>query len=319
MRSVSVGLGLVLLVAWSSVAFAVEGTVRLKNGGFIQGDVLEVLPGEHVSVRTSDGSVRNIAWDEIDRVDEAQAATPAAPAVPAEPAPEPVPLPPPAPVVVEASEPLATMVIDYDAMAALRYDDVTLTLFGALGLLGNAAYDVEGTLTGATVATVRDSDDADLDLAYGGGAQLDVPAHRYFSLAAQLRLTSWAPKSGDSGRRALFVDATVAPRLRFPFALSAGSFGVGYVQVPLGLGYVDFPDEGDVTVSPALVVGVSAGFMALLSEHLGLSLELGWLHHSFSVDYEETIATASGDVLIASESAWSVNQVLFQLGLVIDF
>jgi len=146
-----------------------------------------------------------------------------------------------------------------------------------------------------------------------------VPVHRFFSIAGQLRLTSWAPKQAEDDRRALFIDVLAAPRLRFPFPLSAGSWGVAYVQVPIGLGYVDVPGEFEYSLSPVLVIGASAGFMALLSEHIGLAIELGWLHHSFTASFDETVSTISGDVRIEGESDWSVNQALLQVGLVIDF
>jgi len=320
-------LGLIVSMSWSSVALAVQGTVRLKNGGFVEGDVFEELPGERVSVRTVDGTARSIPWAEVERVEHGAAPAPAPTQVPV--AAEPRPLTPydagtgapaPPPPEHEPAPAFAPAPSNDGASAEDRYDDATMTLFGALGLLGNVAIDVEATLfmNGVTEEDAA-SDDKDLELAYGGGAQLDVPLHRFFSLAGQLQLTSWAPKGAEGDRRALFIDVLAAPRLRFPFPLGGGSFGVAYLQVPLGLGYVSFPGDTDPSVSPALVVGVSAGFMALLSEHIGLAFELGWLHHSFSVDIEESFATVNGDIRIESKSDWSVNQALLQLGLVIDF
>jgi hypothetical protein len=314
-------------MSWSSVALAVQGTVRLKNGGFVEGDVFEELPGERVSVRTVDGAVRSIPWAEVDRVDHAAAPAPA-------PTPAPTPVEPaaltpydagtgaPAPPPPEEgwAPASAQTAPTHGAAADDRYNDVTLTLFGALGPLGHVSVDIDATLSMNGVTQVESgSDDDDLDLAYGGGAQVDVPLLRFFSLAGQLRLTSWAPKSAESDRRALFVDVLTAPRLRFPFPLGGNSFGVAYVQAPMGLGYVHRPGDAEGSVSAAIVVGMSTGFMALLSEHIGLALELGWLHHRFRIDLDETIATGSGDIQIESELHWVVNQALLQLGLVIDF
>lgn len=62
-------------------AWALPGTVRLKNGGWIEGEILEMLPGEHVSVRLADGAARTIPWAEVERVEQGQAA--AAQAAPA--------------------------------------------------------------------------------------------------------------------------------------------------------------------------------------------------------------------------------------------
>lgn len=319
----AVGLGVLVWLAWGSVAFAIEGTVRLKNGGFIHGDVLEHLPGERVSVRTSDGAVRNIPWEEVERVEEGSAAAPAPeppaaaqPAAPAavEPAPTYGHAPPPA--AQSWSEPQASP--DED-----RFNDVTLTLFGLLGVLGNAAVDGEVTVTqGGLPETSSESTDLDLELSYAAGLQLDVPVHRYFSIAPQVRLTSWWPKESEVDDKALFIDFLVAPRLRFPFVLSPGAIGVPYVQVPLGISYVDLPTEDvdDLALSPALTAGVSAGFLALLSKHVGFSLELGWLLRSFSLEYEIDVGDLpSGPITVESESDWSVTQVTIQLGLVIAF
>jgi hypothetical protein len=324
-----VWLGLIVAMSWSSVALAVEGTVRLKNGGFVEGDVFEELPGERVSVRTVDGAVRSIPWAEVDRVEHAAAPAPAPTPPPSAAQPTAVtpydagtgaPAPPPPEEEQPSTTPAAQSWSSYGDSVEERSDDVTLTLFGALGLLGNIAIDGEATLTMNGVTEEQaGSDDYDLDLAYGGGAQLDVPVHRFFSVSGQLRLTSWMPKDVEGSRPATFIDVLAAPRLRFPFPLGAGSFGVAYVQVPVGLGHVHFPGDADPTVSPALVVGFSAGFIALLSEHVGLAFEIGWLHHSFSVEIEQTLSTGTGDILIESESDWSVNQALLQAGLVIDF
>lgn len=312
MRSVSVGLGLVLLVAWSSVALAVDGTVRLKNGGFIQGDVLEVLPGEHVSVRTSDGNVRNIPWDEVDRVDEPQAPAPA----PA-PAPEQAAPPPPPPAyapVYEDHEPLP-MADDGADPAEERFRAITVTMFGLLGVLGEVTAD--GDVNASDGSEGEISEESDLAVSYGGGVQLDVPFHRHFSLAGSVRMTSWTGEDGE--RRALFVDFLAAPRLRFPFVMSPGAAGVFFVQVPIGAAYVDLPSDDDATVSPAFAIGVGTGFMALLSEHLGFSFEMGWMHHAFDVEVTGTVTTATGPVSVEANTDLTMDQPFFQAGLVAAF
>jgi hypothetical protein len=322
MRSVAIWLGLLVWFAWGSVALAIEGTVRLKNGGFIHGDVLEHLPGERVSVRTSDGSVRNIPWEEVERVEEGAASEPAAAQstfeqFPTEPVAAPV-----TPVPLPASPAWSTESSPPSDSGEERFDDVTLTLFGLLGVLGNASLDAKLSFTAAdgTPVTESDSGDRDLALSYGGGAQLDVPLHRHFSVAPQIRLTAWRPDLAENDRNALFLDFLVAPRLRFPVVLGEGSIGVPYVQVPLGISYVDLPNGGqqaNLSVSPAFAVGISGGFLALLSKHVGLALELGWLSRSFSVDYD--IETGGAPAIIALESDWSVTQVTLQLGLTIAF
>ena len=72
-----------------AAAAAPEGTVFLRNGGRIHGELMEVVPDEYVTVRLADGSVRKIDWDQVLRVDEKPAAPPPAaspgPPRPAEP------------------------------------------------------------------------------------------------------------------------------------------------------------------------------------------------------------------------------------------
>jgi hypothetical protein len=93
------GLASLTVLLSATSAWAIPGTVRLKNGGWVEGDVLEVLPGQSVSVRIADGSVRQIPWAEVERVDEQAASAPppateqaAAPIPPPEPARRSVPL-----------------------------------------------------------------------------------------------------------------------------------------------------------------------------------------------------------------------------------
>jgi hypothetical protein len=44
---------------------ALSDAVELKNGGYLRGLIIEVVPGSHVSLRTPDGQVRRIAVGEI--------------------------------------------------------------------------------------------------------------------------------------------------------------------------------------------------------------------------------------------------------------
>jgi hypothetical protein len=288
--------------------------------------VLEHLPGERVSVRTSDGSVRNIPWEEVERVEEGAASAPAPAQSTFEQFPTELGAAPATQVPASAPEPAWPAEGELSSSKdEERFDDVTLSLFGLLGILGNASVDFDAMLISSVVGTmtVDGSDDADLELSYGGGAQLDVPLHRYFSLAPQIRLTSWRPETSEGSRRALFVDFLAAPRLRLPFVLSKGSIGVAYLQVPVGLSIVDLPEGGDAdaSASSAFAFGVSGGFLALLSKHVGLVLELGWIQRWFSVDTKlvEVTDGLEDTVILDAMSDWSVTQVTIQLGLVIAF
>jgi hypothetical protein len=313
-------LGLIIVMSWSSAALAVQGTVRLKNGGFIEGDVLEHVPGERVTVRLSDGTVRNIPWADVERFEETPTAEPA----PLAPSPAPVAAPAasqhvPAPTYeaapIQEPSPSAEAEIEEDTS---HFNRITLTMFGTLGVLGEATYDGVATITdGVDIVEEESSGEADLAVSYGGGLQLDVPLHRHFSIAGLTRILSWTGEDGE--RRALFVDFLAAPRLRFPFELSPGSLGVFFLQVPIGASYVDLPRDNDASVSAAFAVGVSTGFMALLSEHFGVSIELGWMHRAFSVEQEEEISTPAGFFSADVETDLTMAQPFFQLGLVAAF
>lgn len=67
----------------ASVTLADARTVQLKGGGFVSGEVMEATPGQSVRVQMADGTVREIPWTDIERIDA--------------PPPQPVPAPVPAP------------------------------------------------------------------------------------------------------------------------------------------------------------------------------------------------------------------------------
>jgi len=56
----------VLLAGTAARADEVE-TVRLKNGGYLRGTVVEFVPGERVVIRTLVGTTREVAWAEIEQ------------------------------------------------------------------------------------------------------------------------------------------------------------------------------------------------------------------------------------------------------------
>lgn len=43
-------------------------SVHLRNGGLYRGQVTEIVPGDHVTVRTTDAETKRVPWAEIDRV-----------------------------------------------------------------------------------------------------------------------------------------------------------------------------------------------------------------------------------------------------------
>jgi hypothetical protein len=48
---------------------AEAGVIRLKNGGFINGDIMEVMPQQYATIKLADGTIRKIEWSDIERVD----------------------------------------------------------------------------------------------------------------------------------------------------------------------------------------------------------------------------------------------------------
>ncbi len=86
MRKFSIGCVVAAVTMLTSAALAqtAPGTVYLKNGGRVSGDLMEVLPGERVSVKLANGQTKVIVWSEVARVEDkpavAAAATAAAPA-----------------------------------------------------------------------------------------------------------------------------------------------------------------------------------------------------------------------------------------------
>jgi hypothetical protein len=73
---------LVVVLSFTSAALA-DSTVHLKSGGFVRGEVMEVQPEVVVRVRLADGTVREIPWADLARIeDEAPPPPPPPPPVP---------------------------------------------------------------------------------------------------------------------------------------------------------------------------------------------------------------------------------------------
>lgn len=44
-----------------------EQRVWLKNGGFVRGELIDLAPGDHITIKLITGEVRKISWAEVDR------------------------------------------------------------------------------------------------------------------------------------------------------------------------------------------------------------------------------------------------------------
>src|SRR5579883_1129193 len=50
-----------------------QGTIYLKGGGVIHGDLMEIVPNQYVNIKLSDGTTRKFDWSQIDHVDDPSA------------------------------------------------------------------------------------------------------------------------------------------------------------------------------------------------------------------------------------------------------
>jgi hypothetical protein len=106
------------VIAPSSVC-AKSGTIYLKNGGLVNGDVMEVMPNQYATIKLADGTVRKVEWGEIDRVD--TGSTPAPEQAPTQPPVQPAPQPAPQPAVTPMPAPVAPAV----PTPTIRYEERT--------------------------------------------------------------------------------------------------------------------------------------------------------------------------------------------------
>src|SRR5688500_16486934 len=133
-------------------------------------------------------------------------------------------------VSLAALAPSVAAASDADA----RLTKVTLSVFGARGLLGALSIDRELAVSSPGVPLMNEATlDYDLDLApsHGGGLQLDVPLQRYFSAAATVRMSGWRAQTDNE--RSVLLDLLFAPRLRLPIAFGKDKLAIPFVQVPI--------------------------------------------------------------------------------------
>jgi hypothetical protein len=59
-------LGLVALLAVTNASADDTVTVVLKSGGRYRGEIVEVVPNDHLTIKLISGDIRNFAWDDVD-------------------------------------------------------------------------------------------------------------------------------------------------------------------------------------------------------------------------------------------------------------
>lgn len=317
-------LPLILVLAGSAGAQAPLGTVHLHNGGRIHGELMEVLPGEQVRLRLADGTVRSIPWSDVARVDDPNIApTPASEPQrgQASPAPRPAAAPRSAP---ERAEPYFKELAGAAQDPEEQSTQVTLALFGSLGLAGSLSGNVEATRTANGMSeTEAEAAEADLDPSFGGGAHIDVPLHTHFSLGGFVRALSW--KTSQTDDRSLFLDFALTPRARFPFPVGA-RWGAFFIEAALGVGIFDLPGDDaedspsgvaiETSNSPLFLAGGGAGLQLLLTDAVGVFFELAWHHHFFGRSVSATGTTASGvRQIVKGDVDYDGGQLMLQVGL----
>jgi len=130
-----------------------SGTVHLRNGGFVRGELIELQPGTLVRVKLADGTVRDIPWADVDHVQDPS-------------------LPPPAPSAQNAAAPGSTPaggrlgvgplppleVANADEIRRLRLerDEISNTAPAVMMILGGGAFLLLG-LPGMLVLAVGES------------------------------------------------------------------------------------------------------------------------------------------------------------------
>ena len=284
-------LGLALLaVAYAEAAQAKAGTVRLKNGGWVEGDVMVVVPDQEVVVRLADGTVRTLAWADVERVDEtlaASASTPAAAAAASE----------------ERERPVA-------AAPPFQIPGISLDLFGFFALGGGISESEQDARFGTVTTSTRD-----LAPTYGAGAQLNYAFNNVFGLGVLGQYTSW--RAEGASHRNDFLDAALVPRVQFTFNVHGTAVAV-FVQAPIGIGWVN-PDDTDVTnlkwkTSPAAVFGFNLGIEVFVSPRFGSFFSMGWSHHAFKLETETDPSPFTADLSTVKNDI-QFQQMMFQLGL----
>jgi len=141
---------LVQIAASPNSARADSDKIYLKNGGFLTGQVMEVIPEQYATIRLADETVRKLEWAEIDRVE-------MAPKQPSE----------PPPVQPPKQQPEAAVPSPVGSITPLpppvQYEERTRTGIPGLYIPGFIIFGVSWVLTMAICPAVSRANDPDDD------------------------------------------------------------------------------------------------------------------------------------------------------------
>lgn len=176
------------------------------------------------------------------------------------------------------------------------------------------------------------SQEDDLSVSFGLGAQYLFPLHDYFSLGGLLQFQSWRSTSDGGGGRNLVFDLAVLPQAKY--VVLPGQLELNF-GVPIGIA-LDFLNEIDVTsglvrfasgasaggrvegnTAVGFVIGALLGARYQLTDSLGALLELGYLYRT--VGHTITTSGGVGNVVIAADRDVNISWGQFQLNLGVYF
>jgi hypothetical protein len=165
LRRVALSLCVLAAFAFPTTSFADEGGVELTNGGRMNGNVMVVVPGEHVALRLADGTTVYVGWSDVLRVYDGPRVYEASGQVTV--APRPVPAPPRVVQPIEDAPPMYQREPQRqdDFRLLLAYENLPSRAGTAFIFVGSAIFSMNGLgmmISGAMVGCY-DYDD------YGSG------------------------------------------------------------------------------------------------------------------------------------------------------
>jgi hypothetical protein len=257
-----------LLLLLSSSARAEQATVHLKQGGQLTGDLLDYVPGNHVTIGLGEGRRIELQDSEVLSLELGAGGAHPSAATPG------------------AWQPSAnSATAQRPSTSADSFDNLPYAA-QAWRASARLAIGFGGGLNGTVGGDKKDPED--LAATYGFELGLEAPLHEYFTLGAVLRFSKWNVNASDAdgvGRSTLW-DLAVLPKVRYPFLVDARLMEV-YVGVPIGAGLNILNDgikldRGTDSSTIGFNIGVLTGFNVFVSERVALGLELGYEYYSFS-------------------------------------
>jgi hypothetical protein len=215
---------------------------------------------------------------------------------------------------------LAATAIGFVSAPARSYaqeDAVRAHLSSAFGFGGEQSAEAKNDDT-------PDLRDADLIPTLGFALGVEVPRHTYFTFGAELGLSWWNteeradPPIVDEYDRHRQLDMLLRPKLRFSPLSGLELYGV----VPLGFTYCIPSKDTDRSAAgidveakggPGFAIGASAGATLFVLEHVGFTLEAGYLFRWFRAGLEND--------LTGQEYEWAMRfgQAQLRAGLTVAF